>query len=410
MVWPFKAKPLDISPRMDAGSLQGKPAISTPSTKASGPLIGRLFRAAFAFAVIGTTAFFLHDRFFVTASEIAVMAGRSVVLRAPIDGRIAMPPWTHGQNFALNSPIASIVNERTDTQRLAELRNTLAVIDGEIPALEQRAAGTAGLLDTAMLSAEAFRRIRMDQLRPRIAEAEAVVRSAAAKQKEAETAAGRGETLQRQGYASGAALDVLQRDLAVARDGVRAASERHAALLAEQNGAAVGIFATDNATDRSISQQIMDRLTLTLVEVEALLAERRARRLATLRHIEVEEQRIALQREAILHAPSAMVMVQLLAQHGEFVRAGQELARFATCGERLVRTEVDERVFRSLTIGQRAEFRPAGSVERLPGEVVEMIPTNLTPGQPRNRPQAIIQLAASEGTCETGRIGAVRFN
>lgn len=405
---------MHISPPQPSGLLREKPAQASQPAKASGPLPGRLLRAAFAIAVVGTTVFFIHDRFFVTASEIAVMAGRSLVLRSPIDGRIAMPPWSHGQNFASDSPVISIVNERADTQRLAELRNALATTEGEILAIEQRAAGTGGLFDAAMLSAEAFRRIRMDQLRPRIAEAEALLRSALAKQKEAETSAGRAETLQRQGYASTAALDVLRRDLSMARDAAQAAAERRAALLAEQQGAAAGIFATDNATDRSISQQTTDRLALSLVEVDWLLADRRARRLATLRHIEAEEQRLALQREAVLRAPRAMVLVQMLVQPGEFVRAGQELARFAGCGERLVRTEVDERTFRSLAVGQHAAFRPAGgpggTTGRLPGEVVELVPTNLTPGLPRSRPQAIIQLAASEGTCETGRIGAVRFD
>lgn len=110
---------MDISPRLDAGLLGRKPIPAAQPAKASGPLVGRLLRAAFALLVVGTTAYFIHDRFFVTASEVAVMAGRSVVLRAPIDGQVAMPPWNHGQHFILDSPIGSILNERADNQRLS---------------------------------------------------------------------------------------------------------------------------------------------------------------------------------------------------------------------------------------------------------------------------------------------------
>ncbi len=400
---------LDISPRNDVSLTRARPAAQPPKP-AGGALPGRLLRAGFALAVLGTTLHFIHDRFFVTASDVAIMAGRTIVLRAPIDGRVVMSPWSHGQNFAEGHVVAQVVNDRADTQRLDELQTALATVEGEIPALEQRAAGTAGLLNSAILSAEAFRRIRLDQLRPRIAEAEAVARAAAARLKEAEAAAARGEALQRGGYTSAAAVDVLRRDLAVARDGLRAATERRTALLAEQEGASLGVYATDNATDRSISQQTTDRLTLTLVEVDAMLAERRARRAAIQQQLDAERQRVGLLREAPLRAPIGMVLVQLLAQPGEFVRPGQDVARFASCGERLVRTEVEERVFRTLAIGQRASFRPAGAPAKLPGEIVELVPTSLQPGAPRMRPQAVVQLGGSEGVCETGRSGAVRFD
>ncbi len=86
------------------------------------------------------------------------------------------------------------------------------------------------------------------------------------------------------------------------------------------------------------------------------------------------------------------------------------MSRFASCGERLVRREVEERVFRTLAIGQRASLRPAGAPAKLPGEIVELVPTSLQPGAPRMRPQAVVQLGGSEGLCETGRSGAVRFD
>ena len=374
------------------------------------PILGRVLRGLFGLAVLGTIAFFLHERFLVTASDDAVMAGRTIVLRTPIDGRVAMPAWSPEQAFAAQGQVATIVNELVDTHRLAELRTVLATLEGEVAALEQRVAGTAALLDAGAMSAEAFRRLRLEQLQLRIAESEAQVRVAAARLAEAEGAAARGETLRRQEFTSAAALDVLRRDLSVARDQVQAAADRRASLLAERRGAMGGVFATDNATDRSISQQTADRLALMMVETNAALAERRARLAAAQRHVEAEEARLAQLREASLVAPSAAVLAQLMVQPGEHVRAGQEIARLVACGERLVRAELDERGFRSLRVGQHATFRAAGAEERLPGEVIQLLPRSLAPGAARTRPQAVLQLAAADGDCETGRVGTVRFD
>ena len=80
-----------------------------------------------------------------TASDDALMTGRTIVLRTPIDGRVAMPAWSPEQVFAAQGQVATIVNELVDTQRLAELRTVLATLEGEVAALEQRAAGTAAL-------------------------------------------------------------------------------------------------------------------------------------------------------------------------------------------------------------------------------------------------------------------------
>ncbi len=386
-----------------------RPADGGAAAKAA-PIPGRILRGLFALAVLGTTAFFLHERFLVSASDNAVLAGSTIVLRSPIDGRVVMPSWSPEQAFAAHAPVATIVNELVDTQRLAELRMVLATLEGEVAALEQRAAGTSALLDAGTTSAEAFRQIRLEQLQLRIAESEALVRVAAARLAEAEGAAARGETLRRQEFTSAAALEVLRRDLSVARDQMQAAADRRASLLAERKGAMGGIFATDNATDRSISQQTADRLALMMVETNTALAERRARLAAAQRHVEAEEGRLARQRQASLAAPSAAVLTQLMVQPGEHVRAGQEIARLVACGERLVRAELDERIFRTLRVGQRASFRAAGAREQLPGEVIQLLPTSLAPGMARMRPQALLQLGASAGACETGRSGTVRFD
>lgn len=400
---------MDITPAQDVAAGLTKRPPAPPAPAAAGTLLARPLRILFALAILGTTLWFIHDRFFVVSSQTAVLAGRTITLRAPIDGRLDMPLRFPGDQLPEGTVFATIVNDRANALALGQLRANTATVEAELASLEHRAGGTSALLRDAVNTAEAFRQTRVDQIAARIAESESLLRVAEARLREATTAATRGQALVRQGFTTQAAMEVLRRDLDVARDTQRALAERRDSLMVEQAGAIAGIFATDNATDRSVSQQTMDRLTLTLVEVNAMIAERRAR-LPALRHeADREEQRLVLQQEGPIRVPAGGIVTRVLAHHGEVIRAGQEIARMAACGEPILAAELDDRSMRRVLVGQKAEFRPAGSNQVLAGEVVQIIPLSLAPGEARTRPQALLRLASQADTCETGRMGEVRF-
>ena len=399
---------------MDVTPAQEKPAAAAKRPAAPPPptghdLLGRAGRILSALAILGTTIWFIHDRFFVVSAQTAVLAGRTLTLRAPIDGRLDMALRFPGDQLSEGTLFAAVVNERAATLGLSQLRANIAALEAELEALERRAAGTSALLQEAAGTAEAFRRTRVDQIAARLAEAESLLRVADARLREATAAAARGQSLVRQGFTTMAQMDVLRRDLDVARDSQRALAERRDSLLVEQAGAIAGVFATDNATDRSISQQTTDRLALTLVELNAMMAERRARLPALQRQADREEQLLNLNQEGPIRVPAQSVIIRVLANHGEVVRAGQEVAKLATCGEPILTAELDERSMRQVRVGQKAEFRPVGSREVLQGEVVQVIPVSLTPGEARGRPQALLRIASQAEACETGRMGEVRF-
>lgn len=387
-----------------------KPArIETPVSPPRDGAVGRLLRILFAAGVFGATAYFVYDRFFVVSARTAVLVGQGATLRAPIDGQLDMPAHLPGVVLEQGALFARVVNERVDTRRLAELRAGVAALEGDVRALEARAQGIRALAGAASRTAEAFRRTRVDQIRARVAESEAQAAAAEARLREASAAAFRGQQLVRQGFSTQASMDVLNRDLQVAQDQLRAAQEQRNVQLTEQRGAENGIFATDNATDRSISQQTEDRLALSLVEVEALLAERQAR-LDALRGQEAAEARlVALNQQAELRMPSQAIVARLLARPGEYLRAGQEIARLTDCSTTTLTAELEERDYRAVRLGQLAWFHPAGSSQRLEARVIQLTPISLTPGEARTRPQAILRMARETDSCETGRMGTVRF-
>lgn len=399
---------MDVTPAQEK-PLPAKRAPAAPPAPTRTDQWGRLGRILFALAILGTTVWFIHDRFFVVSAPTAVLAGRTITLRAPIDGRLDMPLRFPGDHLSEGTLFAAVVNERAATLALSQLRANIAALEAELQALEHRATGTSALLQEAAGTAEAFRRTRVDQIAARLAEAESLLRVADARLREATAAAARGQSLVRQGFTTVAQMDVLRRDLDVARASQRALAERRDSLLVEQAGAVAGIFATDNATDRSISQQTTDRLALTLVELNAMMAERRARLPALQRQADREEQLLSLNQQGPIRVPAGSVIIRVLAHHGEELRAGQEVAKLAACGEPILTAELDERSMRRVRVGQKAEFRPAGSQEVLQGEVVQVIPLSLAPGEARGRPQALLRIASQAEACETGRMGEVRF-
>lgn len=401
---------MDTIPPKDVALARPEAPKMPPPPPAGPGLSGRLARIGFALAVLGTTLWFLYDRYVVVQTQTAVLAGPALTLRSPIEGRVEMHPHAPGAWFGQAAPVATIVNDRVDDQRHTEVRALLDAAEGEVAALIARLEATRVLLSAAAGTAESFRRTRLEQLRARIAEAEAGRRAAEARLREAEIAAARGERLLRQGVGTAAQVDILRRDLTVARDTLAGAEERVASLRAEEEGARLGIFATDNATDRSISQQTADRLNLVLVEIETQLQDRRARRDALRRQAEAEAERLRRFRSVTLEAPEPALLARLLVQPGEMVRAGQEVARLIACANPLVTADLDERAFRRIHIGQRAEFRPFGSEERLEAEVVLRLAPNLTTGEARGVPQAILRLLSPDAGCEPGRLGRVRFH
>jgi hypothetical protein len=370
---------------------------------------GRLGRIGLALALLAGTGLFLHDRFMIVQTQKAIMAGHSLTLRAPIEGRLDMPVHLPGAFFGHGAHVGSVVNERVDTQRLDEIRAMLESVEAEVTALVTRTEATRAFLAAAAGTADGFRRTRLEQLRARIAEGEALQGAALARLRDADGAAGRGEALLRQGFTSIAVVQALRRDLAVARDEATAATERLTSLRAEEEGAKLGIFAADNASDRSISQQNMDRLSLTLLEVETLLVERRARRDALRRQMDAEAARLTRLASALVETPEPALLTRLFVQPGEAVRPWQEIARLLSCATPLITAELDERHFRQVGIGRVAEFRPAGTSERIRAEVIQRVAPSFVPGEVRSPPQVVLRPLAPPTGCETGRLGSVHF-
>lgn len=378
---------------------------------------GRLARVVVALSVCGTAVYLIQDRIFGQSTREAVLSGAPIVLRAPVEGIFLtkeVPQLGSILTPALGFGI--VRNERVDDGRLAQLQAELRSVVAEIAALSSRLRGTEEETQAAREQADAFRAARLDQLQARIAETDAIARAARARVAEAEQIWRRTDRLLVTGAATQAGADVAQRGLSVAREELAQAEQRRSALQAELRAASAGVFSSDGATDRSASQQLLDRVRIARTDLDALREEREAKAVALSVQIATEGARIERLRQAMVEPPRTARLTALLVQPGEFVRQGQDLAHLADCTRPLVTAQVEESVYRGLAIGGAAVFRPARSEAQYQGRIVHLVsPLEEGAARPRGagRPPArvIVELGGTaEGACEVGRIGELSFS
>ncbi|MCX7370889.1 MAG: hypothetical protein NTW56_00355 [Alphaproteobacteria bacterium] len=379
------------------------------------PPTGQMLRIGIGALLVLLAGLFLHDRFGRIEASQAMLHGIAQSLRAPIDGTLTVPGMglpAIGSILEPAVPYASVINPRAEDRPLREATTQLRMAEAERDALRARIAALTAEMNAAERQAGAFRHARAGTLDARVAEAENALAAADARLREAETALRRGQMLAQAGVVAGAALDQTRRAQQVATSDRQAAANRLAALRTELNAASGGVFASDNANDRSASQQARDRLGLMAAELNQQLAGHEARIAGLADQRRAEEARFAQAREAPLHVGAQARLLRQLAQPGEHVRQGQEIAQFVDCANPVVTAQVDGRVFRSLRLGQPAQFQAAGESAWQHGNVAALMAPAATAERGTPLFEVIMRLdphgPAARG-CETARLGRLSF-
>lgn len=378
------------------------------------PSPGRIFRILLGVVFVGVGGVFLHDRFLGTNVRQAVLSGALITLRTPIEGVLTIhPDSAAGLILPTGARLAQVRNPRVDTARLSDLTGQRRIAEAERDTLARRAAGTAQAVTEATRRAEAFSGARRAMLNARALEMEANEAAAASRAQEAGATLRRATTLTAGGVQAQAALDTARRNAAVAEAELRAARDRRRSALAERDAALSGVFASDPANDRSTSAQTEDRLRLLLADLNAQRDEVAARVAALRMQEEAEGARMALLGEAPLTAPVQARVVRWLAQHGEQIRAGQDIVLLADCGQPEVTGGVEPRVLARLTPGDPVRFRAEGESQWRAGHVTALQAEAPAADGTGGRYQVVARLAPrpdDQLTCDTGRLGRLVFD
>jgi multidrug resistance efflux pump len=395
--------------RVDARSAGGDKAKSTSRV---GGGRGRLLRGGIALGIIGVAIAFGVNRFVLSARSPAMLTAVQITLRAPIDGTLSRAAAQVGDLLDPGAAYASLDNDRADRARLTDLTAAVKVAEAEVRSLEARLADTAAMATDARRSAANFRATRATQLTARLAESDANVAASAARFREADAALRRIDVLYQQGVVAAAGLDQARRAYDVSRADVYANTQKRASAQAELNAVRGGVFASDNASDRSISQQNELQMHSQSRDTEALLDEKRARLAGLKAQLASEQSRLGRVEHTALSVPARARLLNVLAQPGEYVRQGQDIAAFLDCAQPIVTADVAESVYRDIQIGQTATFSGGDSSADYSGRVVEKssTPASVAAGtQPTYKVTVRIGGSWGKRFCESA-LGWVRFS
>ncbi|WP_376099533.1 HlyD family efflux transporter periplasmic adaptor subunit [Roseomonas sp. CCTCC AB2023176] len=406
-----------LTPDMAAPAAEPRPPLPdprpAPAVATSTPNRGRLLRVAVSLGLLALIGYFVQDRFFSTEADGAFLDGAPIAVRTPISGTVSLAPaLSVGNVIPADTRFGTVVNPRADTSRLSDLTLALSSAEASLTALTRRIAYVEGEIAASEHNLGAFRDARTETLTARVREIDESVSAAGARLAEATRGLRRAEALSAGGVATVAALEAARRAEAVAHAELDGARNRRAATDAELRAARAGVNVADAATDRSASQQQRDRLRDQLEDLAAQQIEREAQVAALRPLIATETERTARMGEAALqlHAPGRLL--RLVAQAGEHVQPGQEIAILADCANPEATATVSPAVFRRLQVGQTARFKAAQDDAWRNGTVSAL---RAEPGATSNsarRLEVVVSFPAEVGStraCESGRLGRLAF-
>jgi multidrug resistance efflux pump len=374
------------------------------------PRLRRALRILGSIAVFGLGIAFLLDRYLDLKSSNAALSATTITLRVPVEGELTSLPLQVGEIAGDGESLATIHNDRVDDRNESELITSLAVAEQESQALDQRQRALNMRMEEAQQHAADFRVARKAQLASQLGAEEAAIAGAQARAQEAGMALHRAQALFASGVESAASLDQARREQGVAQSELAAARRQREVAASVLNAAGSGVFGTDNATDRSTSQQALDQLRTAGDDLQVQRTALSARITGLRDKLEAERSRLAKQRDVVLSARAQVRVLRLLASRGEYLHQGQEIATLADCHQPIVIATVAESVFRSLRLGMAARFTAAGDPELRTGRIVELAPPVFGPGSiPSYGVTLRLDTSPADDLCEVGRIGSVHF-
>jgi len=217
-----------------------------------------------------------------------------------------------------------------------------------------------------------FQKGRIAQLEARVEESKSNLAAANTRQEETAAVLERAFELDAGGYQPKALLQKVRRDDEIAKQDARSIEHRIAGIMVELESARSGSFLGDSYNDRPRSSQRADELQQQIIELSSQLAEKQSALLQLQNEINVERDRLQLNSDASVLAPSSSTVWELLTASGEHVQRGQDLMRLLDCNAALVTAVVSEAVYNRLQIGSAASFRLRDGYVAMPGRVVNL--------------------------------------
>ena len=377
------------------------------------------------FAGVGAVGFgiwAMAGSFTSSAGAPAVVSGQTAIIRAVENGYTSLDTLRRGSAVQRGETIGTLQLSPTGDNNSNKYM-TLVQTRGRVDAIEAEISTLQAQIRDLQVRTDKNRVARIDELNSKLAEANASLGAAQAKEAAANTVLERQQKLYSIGYTVKLSVEAADRTADAAKLDRTAAEKQIATLQVQLSAARDGTFLQDAYNDAAYSQQRADQLRLRVADLQA--ESQQQKHLLTLlegdaRQTNASDRSAASNLSVPILSPASGI-VWSVTNSGQYVRAGDEIARVIDCSQLSANATVSAREYAAVRDGDRALFRQQDQEQPWKGTVAwagvpesnesASIPAMLATGPNNSQYRIIVALddVSNATNCPAGKFGRVIF-
>ena len=353
----------------------------------------------------------------------AVVSGQTAIIRAVQDGYTSLDSLRRGSAVHKGDAIGTLLLSPTG-ENYSNKSMTLVQTRGRVDAIEAEVATLQAQIRDLQVRTDKNRVARIDDINSKLAQANTHLEAARAKEAAANAILARQQKVFSIGWTVKSTVEAAKSTADAAKLDRNAAEKQIATLQVELSAARDGTFLQDAYNDAAYSQQRADQLKLRVADLQAE-AQQQNHLLKLLegdvRQLNASGRDAASNFSVPILSPASGIVWSII-NSGQYVRAGDEVARVIDCSELSANATVSAREYVAIKDGDRAVFRQQDQEHPLKGTVVwagvpasnestASIPAAVAPGLNNLQYSVIVALddVSNATNCPAGKFGRVVF-
>ena len=353
----------------------------------------------------------------------AVVSGQTAIIRAVQDGYTSLDGLRRGSAVHKGDAIGTLLLSPTGENN-SNKSMTLVQTRGRVDAIEAEVATLQDQIRDLQERTKKNRVARIDDLNSKLEQAKTNLEAARAKEAAANAILERQQKVFSIGWTVKSTVEAAKSTADAAKLDRNAAEKQIATLQVELSAARDGTFLQDAYNDAAYSQQRADQLKLRVADLQAE-AQQQNHLLKLLegdvRQLNASGRDAASDFSVPILSPASGI-VWSVNNGGQYVRAGDEIARVIDCSELSANATVSAREYAAIKDGDRAVFRQQDQKRPWKGTVAwagvpasngsaASIPATIAPGLNNLQYSVIVSLddVSNATNCPAGKFGRVVF-
>src|ERR1700736_501328 len=349
----------------------------------------------------------------------AIVSGQTAIIRAVQDGYTSLDSLHRGSAVHKGDAIGTLLLSPTGENN-SNKSMTLVQTRGRVDAIEAEVATLQAQSRDLQVRTDKNRVARIDDINSKLAQANTHLEAARAKEAAANAILERQQKVLSIGWTVKSTVEAAKSTADAAKLDRNAAEKQIATLQVELSAARDGTFLQDAYNDAAYSQQRADQLKLRVADLQAE-AQQQNHLLKLLegdvRQLNASGRDAASNFSVPILSPASGI-VWSINNSGQYVRAGDEVARVIDCSELSANATVSAREYVAIKDGDRAVFRQQDQEHPLKGTVVwagvpasnestASIPAAVAPGLNNLQYSVIVALndVSNPTNCPAGNFG-----